>query len=153
MRRSEKEITDRTEIDKILHEAEIIHLAMIDGSSPYLVALNFVYADQALYMHSAREGRKIDILTRNNSVAFQTETGVELVLAKDAWNCSTHYKSVFGTGKAFLIDEKDEKKKALDLLMTKHKGQADYEYPDNVLNRTLVIKVEIDSITGKKSGE
>lgn len=156
MRRADREITDIAEIEKILEQAQIIRLAMVDEGSPYLVAMNFVYRDHALYMHSAKEGRKIDILKKNNRVAFQTETCAELLLAKDAWNCSTRYQSVFGTGRALLVDDKEGKQQALDAIMAKHKRgnteKAEYEYPEKVFDRTLVIKVEIESMTGKKSG-
>ncbi|NJD04112.1 MAG: hypothetical protein FIA99_16290 [Ruminiclostridium sp.] len=82
MRRKYKEITDKQLINDILSKAEIIRLAMIDNGNPYLVAMNYAYIDGCLYMHSAKEGRKIDILSKNNKVAFQTDTGVELVLNK-----------------------------------------------------------------------
>jgi hypothetical protein len=152
MRRKDKEITDRQQIDEILSKAEIIRLAVVDNGLPYIVAMNFAYVDGFIYMHSAKEGRKIDILRKENTVAFQTDTGVELLMMEEACSCGMRYMSVFGTGKAVLIDEKSEKTKALDALMTKHTGRAGFEYSEKVIERTLVIKVEIESITGKKSG-
>jgi uncharacterized protein len=152
MRRSDKEIINREIIEQILEKAEFIRLAMVDGGEPYLVAMNFVYMNGFLYMHSAKQGRKIDVLTKNNKVAFQTDTGVELVLLDEACNCTTRYMSVFGTGSAFLIDEKEEKTMVLNAIMTKHTGRTDFVYPEKVFERTLIIKVVIDSMTGKKSG-
>lgn len=152
MRRKDKEITDKEQIDKILSEAEVIRLAMVDAGEPYLVAMNFAYVDGYLYMHSAKEGRKIDILKKNNKVAFQTDMDVKLVLREEACSCTTRYMSVFGTGRAILIDEKEEKAKVLDALMAKHTGRVGLQYPEKVLEKTLAIKVEIESMTGKKSG-
>lgn len=152
MRRADKEITDKTLIEKILTEAEVIRLAMVDEGTPYLVAMNYAYADGCLYMHSAMEGRKINILRKNNNVAFQADTGVELVLKEGACNCSTKYFSVFGTGKAIFIEDKEEKIKVLDLIMTKHTGKTGFEYTEKMLEKTLIIKVQIESVTGKKSG-
>ncbi|RCX18371.1 hypothetical protein DFR58_105135 [Anaerobacterium chartisolvens] len=152
MRRKDKEITDKQLINDILNKSEVIRLAMVDDGSPYLVAMNYAYVDSCLYMHSAKEGRKIDILSKNNKVAFQTDTGVEPVMKEEACSCSIRYLSVFGTGKAILIDEKKEKVKALDAIMTKHTGGVEFEYPDKVLGKTMIIKVEIESLTGKKSG-
>ncbi|MFZ5987913.1 MAG: pyridoxamine 5'-phosphate oxidase family protein [Bacillota bacterium] len=152
MRRKDKEITDKQVINDILSKAEIIRLAMIDDGTPYLVAMNYAYVDGCLYMHSAMEGRKVNILRKNNSAAFQTDTDVELVLKEEACSCGTKYLSVFGTGRASFIEDKEEKIKALDLMMTKHTGKAGFEYPEKMLEKTLVIKVEIESVTGKKSG-
>ena len=87
MLRADKEITDKTLIDKILTEAEVIRLAMVDDGTPYLVAMNYAYVDGCLYIYSAKEGRKIDILSKNNKVAFQTDTDVELVLKEEACGC------------------------------------------------------------------
>ncbi len=152
MRRADKEITDKTLIDKILTEAEVIRLAMIDNESPYLVAMNYAYVGDCIYMHSAKEGRKIDILRKNNRLAFQVDTGVELVIKDEACSCSTKYLSVFGTGKASFVEDNVDKAKALDEIMTKHTGKAEFEYPEKALEKTLIIKVEIESMTGKKSG-
>ncbi len=152
MRRSDKEITIKTLINKILSEAEIIRIAMVDEGNPYLVAMNYTYADGFIYMHSAKEGRKIDILNKNNKVAFQVDTGVELVLRDEACSCGTKYLSVFGTGKVIFIDDIEEKTKALDSIMSKYTGKVEFEYPEKMLEKTLVIKVKIESLTGKKSG-
>ena len=152
MRRTDKEITDRQSMENVLKEAEIVRLAMIDDGEPYLVAMNFAYADGALYMHSAREGRKIDALKKNNKIAFQTEIDVKILLKTEASNCTTRYTSVFGTGRAFLLEDRAEAIKALDAIMTKHTGRAGSEYPEKVLDMMLVIRVNIETMTGKKSG-
>ncbi|KNY29330.1 pyridoxamine 5'-phosphate oxidase family protein [Pseudobacteroides cellulosolvens] len=152
MRRKDKEITDISMIEKILKEAEVIRIAMVDGGMPYLVAMNYAYADGAIYMHSAKEGRKIDILKKNNKVAFQVDKDVELLLDKEACRCGTKYLSVFGTGSAFFISDYEGKRAALDAIMTRYSGRSGFNYPNEVMDRTLVIKLEIDTITGKKSG-
>lgn len=152
MRRKDKEITDRKIMDEILDKADTLRVAMVDDGEPYLVALNYTYADGALYAHSAKEGRKMDILRKNNKVAFQTEIDVGIVLSEDAARCTTRYKSVYGTGRVVILDTKEEKVKALDAIMTKHTNKTGFVYPDNVLDMMLILKIEIDSLTGKKSG-
>jgi nitroimidazol reductase NimA-like FMN-containing flavoprotein (pyridoxamine 5'-phosphate oxidase superfamily) len=150
MRRKEMEITDRQLMEKVLKEAEIIRLAMVDDGDPYLVAMNFAYACGSLYMHSAREGRKVDALKKNNRVSFQTETGVEILIKDEACGCSTRYTSVFGTGRAVFVDDRAEKIEALDAIMAKYAGKAGLEYPEKALDRTLIIRVDIEAMTGKK---
>jgi len=152
MRRKDKEIVVKNLIEKILSEAQIIRIAMYDGSEPYLVAMNFAYSKGCIYLHSAKEGRKNDILNKNNLVAFQTDTGVELVQNKDGCYCTMKYNSVFGTGYATLIDKKEAKIKALNAIMTKYTGRDGSGYPEKVIDRTLVIKVDIITLSGKRSG-
>ncbi len=70
---------------------------------------------------------------------------------EEACSCGTKYLSVFGTGKAIFIEDKPEKVKVLDAIMIKHTGKSGFEYPEKMLEKTLIIKVEIESVTGKKS--
>ena len=151
MRRNDREITDPRIIKEILNNAEIVHLAMVDDSQPYLVVMNFAYHENSLYLHSAKEGRKIDVLKKNGNVAFLVETNVKQIIMDDPCKCSTKYESVFGTGYASFIDSDDEKTKALNLLMLKHTGKANFQYSQASLNATLIIKVEITSLTAKKA--
>lgn len=65
MRRKDKEIADPRKIEAVLNQAQIIHLAMLDGDRPYIIPLNFGYADNAIYFHCAREGKKIDLIKLN----------------------------------------------------------------------------------------
>ncbi len=152
MRRKDKEITDQKLLEKILNEAEVLHLALVDQGEPYIVPMNFGYQDNCLYLHSALEGRKIEIIKQNNQVAFQMELGVELLLGQEACGSGVRYLSVCGTGKAVLIEELDEKRRGLDTIMTKYTGKTGFEYSSKALEQTLVIKIVICSISGKKSG-
>ena len=70
MRRSDKEITERSEMDEILGRASICHLGLNDGGECYVVPVNYGYDGGCLYVHSAREGRKIDILRADKRVSF-----------------------------------------------------------------------------------
>lgn len=55
MRRKEKEIKSKQEIEKIINDAQIIRLALIDDLVPYIVPLNFGYKDNVFYVYSAKE--------------------------------------------------------------------------------------------------
>ena len=152
MRRKNKEITDSDNIFEILHKAEVVHLAMVDEKEPYLVSMNYGFKDNALYLHSALEGRKIDILKHNNRVAFTVETDVSLLLGEGACDCTTSYKSVFGTGFASFVEGLEGKAEALNIIMEKHSGRGDYTFPEALLTRTAIIRIDIDSLSGKRSG-
>jgi len=152
MRRKDKEILDKELIGKILAEAEIVRIAMCDGTEPYLLPMHYAYLDGCIYIHSAKEGRKIDVLTKNNRVAFQTDTGIELVVNEDACMCGPKYLSVFGTGNTYFVDDKEVKTRALDAIMIKYTGRVGFKYPEKAFEQTLIIKIEIDFLSGKKSG-
>jgi uncharacterized protein len=158
MRRSDKEIKDSQTIQKVLGEAEICRIALVDGDEPYLVPMNFGYKNNTLYLHSATEGRKIDILKENNSICFQMDIKTRMVRSENPCNWGMKYLSVIGSGKAHLIDDISGKKEALDIIMAKYSPkslESDeklFEYSEQSLNNVLVIRVEIEEINGKTSG-
>jgi uncharacterized protein len=152
MRRSEKEITDRKEIDSIMKRALVCRIALVDSGSPYLIPVNFVVYDGHLYFHSAQEGKKLEILKKNNQVCFEIEDAVEIVRGESACSWGTKYLSIIGFGRALLIEETEAKKKVLNLLMEKYAGKNDCAYKQEILNKLIVVDVAIENITGKKSG-
>lgn len=152
MRRKDRQINDSQLIEEILETALICRIGMIAGNRPYIVPMNFAYHDQCLYLHSAREGRKIEILKKNQQICFEIEQQTELVKSDDPCKWSMRYLSVIGFGRAFLIDDLLAKKASLDIIMQKYSSRQSFDYPDNALNKVLIIKIEIDEMTGKKAG-
>ncbi|MCX7747812.1 MAG: pyridoxamine 5'-phosphate oxidase family protein [Clostridia bacterium] len=152
MRRKEKEVTDKTEIESILHEADVLRLAMCDQNLPYMVPMNFGYKDNTFYLHAAREGKKIDILQNNPQVCFEVDIRHELVTGELACNWGMKYKSVIGFGKAYFIEDFSAKKQALDIIMEKYSGKSSFQYAEKAIESICIIKIEIDHMTGKKSG-
>jgi hypothetical protein len=116
---------------------------------PYIVPLCFGYKDKRLYFHCAHEGKKIDILKRNNRVCFEVEVDQELVASEAACAWGMKFRSVVGFGRAFFIDDAESKKRALDIIM-RHYSDKRYAYDEDVLSKTLIIEVEIDCMTGKQ---
>ena len=152
MRRKDKEITDPKKIEAILDEAEIIHIAMLDGNRPYIIPINYGYAENTIYIHCAWEGKKIDLIKKNNTVCFQTEIDVQVLNAPRAHQCSTLYKSVIGYGKAFIIENPKEKKHAADILMNHYLKEEGRKHAyGSCLKNVCMIKIEIDSMTGKET--
>ena len=139
-------------MEAILNQAEIIHIAMLDGDRPYIIPLNYGYAENTIYFHCAKEGKKIDLIKKNNTVCFQTEVDVKVLRAEIAHKCATLYQSVIGYGKAIIIDDPKEKKQAADILMNhyiKEEGRK-HEY-GSCLKEVCMIKIDIDSMTGKQT--
>jgi nitroimidazol reductase NimA-like FMN-containing flavoprotein (pyridoxamine 5'-phosphate oxidase superfamily) len=150
MRRKDLEMADRTEVEAIIAEAMVCRLAMCDGNQPYIVPLSFGYRDDALYFHCAMQGKKLDILASNDRVCFEMDVGLELKRGESACNAGMKYGSVIGFGTATVVDDLSEKAAALDVIV-EHYSVSPEEYPEALLNVVKVIKVEIESMTGKKS--
>lgn len=151
MRRKEKEITDKNAIESIILKSPVCRLALAEGDRPYIVPLCFGYEDDTLYFHSAREGRKLDILRKNNKVCFEFDIDNEIVEADDVCRWSMNFQSVIGLGRGSIIDDIESKRKAFNIIM-QHYSRNSYEYPDKTIKKIVIIKVEIEHMTGKKSG-
>jgi len=150
LRRKEREIADIREIESIIRKAQVCRLALADGGLPYIVPLCFGYKNKKLYFHSAKAGKKIAILRRNRQVCFEFDIDARVRSGKTACNWTMAYKSVIGFGTASLIENPEEKQAALDIIMRQY-SEGDFTYLDKALAEMLVIKVDISTMTGKKS--
>jgi hypothetical protein len=149
MRRKEWAIKDREAIDAIIRESRLCRLGLTDGTQPYVVPLFFGYDGEALYLHGAPVGRKIDILRLNNRVCVEFDLLGALRPSEEACRWSAGYRSVIGFGTAELVEGPDAKRAMLALIMAQYSKEA-YSFPDETLHRTTVIKVSIETITGKR---
>lgn len=152
MRRKEKEIADRAEIDDIINRAVICRLALSDGEIPYVVPLSFGYDGTCLYFHSAEQGKKIDVLKINPLVCFEIDIDCEPISSVTPCGWSMKYSSVIGYGKATFVDDIDSKREALEIIL-RHYCHTRVEIPLDATRNTAIIKVKIESITGKRSGQ
>jgi nitroimidazol reductase NimA-like FMN-containing flavoprotein (pyridoxamine 5'-phosphate oxidase superfamily) len=151
MRRKEKEITDRREIDAILNEARVCRIAFARDNEPYVVPLFFGYDGRCLYFHTACEGKKLDFLAANRQVCFEVERNVTLV-SHDAQACkwSAHFESVIGYGRVIELVDGKEREQGLNQIMLHYSGR-EWQYDPSHLQGTRVWCVEIESLTGKRS--
>lgn len=150
MRRKEKKITDLLLIEDILNSSNIVRIAMVDDQEPYIVPLNYGYHDNALYIHCAKEGRKIDILKKNPRVCFEIEGRSELVTGDQACKWTMNYQSLIGYGRVEILEEKNEKIAGLDILMAQF-GSKINSYDPKHVDAILILKLSIESVTGKQS--
>ena len=150
MRRSEKEITDKSAIEAIINASLVCRLALSDGDQPYIVPLSFGYQNKTLYFHSALEGKKIDILRKNNRICFEFDVNTDIIEADKACKWGMKYQSVIGFGKAVLVENIEEKQKALNIIFS-HYSDRNSQFPDKAIKKIAIIKIEIESMTGKHS--
>lgn len=151
MRRQEREIADQSQIEEVIARAEVCHLALIDGDWPYIVPMSYGYRDGVLYLHSAPAGLKIELLRRNPQVCFEMEADVALLPGESACGFGMRYRSVVGRGVARLVLEREAKVAALDVIMAHYGATGPHDYDSAMLARTLVIAIEVVSMTGKQA--
>jgi len=148
MCRNDREIKDRKDIDGIIKRCRVCRLAMCDEGQPYVVPLNFGYDGRFLYFHAAPEGRKIDIIKRNNRVGFEFDILNDIITAQQACDWGAKYESVIGSGKAEIVDDLKAKKEALEWIMRQY-GSGNWDFPEEILKKTLILRVSIFEISGK----
>jgi len=154
LRRKDAEVKGKKAIESIIKRATVCRIALSQNNLPYIVPVAFGYKDDCLYFHSAPEGKKIDIIKQNNDVCFEMDVDCEFVKkSEQPCNWTMKYQSVIGFGKAFFVDIPEGKKAALNVIVDHYSDTPqEYTYPENVISNTAVIRVEIDSMTAKKSG-
>ena len=151
MRRKEKQVTRPQEIDAIIYRSEVCRLAMARDNRPYLVPLCFGYDGEAIYLHTAAEGRKIDFFEANPHVCFELESGVRILPAEDlACKWSFKYESVIGFGTITELVTPDEKVFGLNQIMRHYAGK-EWDFQNHEVKKTRVWKITIASLTAKKS--
>jgi uncharacterized protein len=151
MRRKEREITDRTEIDDILKAGKVMHLALTDGLVPFVVPVFYVYDGKSLFFHSAKAGSKVDIMKRNNTVCFEISLDQGVIESDAACDFEAKHRTVIGLGKAVFVEDETEKTEALRRIVGLFTTKT-FEFPVANLHATLVVRIDIDSVKGKKHG-
>lgn len=152
MTRRERQVTDPKAILEILDTCKVVHVAMIDGDEPYMVAMNYGYTMEdeklTLYLHGATAGRKLDVLKANPKVFVEMECGLNPFEGKVACQYGISYSSLMGSGKVVIIEDVEEKKAGLSILMKTQTGK-DFQFNDKMVSIVSVIRIDIDAYTAK----
>ena len=151
MRRKEKEITDESGVLAVIRGATVCRLGLVDGDTAYIVPLCFGYRDNTLFFHSALKGRKIDLIQQNPKVCVEFDSALSISEEEQACDWGMKYQSVIGFGTATFVEDSEEKRKALDVIMAQYSNRQ-FEFPDNMVSATAIIRVDIEEMTGKQSG-
>jgi hypothetical protein len=151
MRRSEREIASRAEIDEIIAGSQVCRVAFAVNGEAYIVPLSFGYDGSALYFHTAREGKKIECIEANPEVCFELERNVRL-LADTPEPCSWSFafESVIGHGAVTELVSPEEKSAGLSLII-RHYGGGDSQSPLPSPGTLRVWRLDVRSVTGKRS--
>lgn len=152
MTRREREVTDIKEIIKILDKSKVLHLGLVDGDEAYVVPMNYGYTMEdgrlTLYLHGAKRGRKIDLMRANPKVFFEMDCDITPFEGEIACKYGITYSSIMGRGLAELVEDVEEKKKALSILM-KTQTAKDFEFEDKMVAFVSVIRIDVSEYTAK----
>jgi nitroimidazol reductase NimA-like FMN-containing flavoprotein (pyridoxamine 5'-phosphate oxidase superfamily) len=146
------ETSDLKTLEPVLRRAKVCRIGLSLGDMPYVVPMNFGYADGCVYLHSSPEGKKIDILKENDNVCFEVDIDHEFVESETACNWGIRYRSIIGFGKAFPVTDPAEKLRALDTIVDHYSDSESHEYQQGYLSRVAVFKIELESVTAKLHG-
>lgn len=151
MRRSDREIKDFRDILAVMEKCDVCRLALNDEGYPYILPLNFgmdVSGEKiTLYFHGAKEGRKYELIRKDNRASFEMDCSHRLVTDEAQGNCTMEYESVVGRGLVEILPE-EETYRALCILMG-HYHQETFRFNRAVIPETRVFKLTVEQVTGK----
>lgn len=151
MKKANREIKDREEIDQIIKKSDVCRLAFAKDNIPYLVPVSFGYDGESLFIHTAKTGKKIDFIKENNRVCFEFDVDVKTITDEEkACNWTTAYKSVIGNGKIIELLDFENQEKAINEIMLQYSGRK-WVFNEKMLSGAKLWKIDIEDITGKKA--
>lgn len=151
--RRKKQLLTREEAIEILNLCTSGVLGVIgDGDYPYTVPVSYAFKDGKLFIHSAKEGHKIDSIKRNDKVSFCVIEKDEVIQK----TFTTHFRSVSIFGRARILTDDSEKRYALECLIQKYSPDYIKEGQQKIesgWDRVCLIEIKIEHMTGKASIE
>jgi uncharacterized protein len=153
MRRKEREITKKELIEEIIKKADVCRIAMANNNIPYVVTMNFGYSGgdhPILYFHCAPVGRKLEMIKKNNYVCFEMDTDHQIYEGENGCDWGMKYSSVVGFGKISVLIDKKERVEGLSFIMAHYSDRNDFTYEEKTLERTTILKLDIEEMTGKR---
>ena len=152
MTKRERQVTDKNQILRILDTAKVLHLGLAVNNEPYVVPMNYGYTEEdgklVLYLHSALQGKKLDMIRENPRVFFELECDQAPFEGEKPCQYGLVYSSVMGRGTAGIVEDVEEKKKAMAILM-KTQTQKEFSFDDKLVSIVAVIRIDVAEYTAK----
>ena len=148
----ERQVTDPEQIIRILDTAKVLNLGLSVNDEPYVVPMNYGYTMEdgklVLYLHSAVRGKKLDMIRANPRVFFELDCDLAPFEGQKPCQYGLVYSSVMGRGTASILEDVEEKKRAMVYLM-KTQTQKDFEFRDEWVSIVAVIRIDVEEYTAK----
>lgn len=153
MRRSEREVTDIAEIERILSEEQVCRIALLDGEFPYIIPMCFGYTSEGgeleLYFHTALKGKKMELLKKNNNAAFEVDRLNGIIPGDTACDFSADYECITGRGTIDILNG-IEKLTGLNSIVAKYdKSGREHKYSEQALNNVAILKLTVEEFCCK----
>jgi nitroimidazol reductase NimA-like FMN-containing flavoprotein (pyridoxamine 5'-phosphate oxidase superfamily) len=148
----ERQITDPARIAHILDTGKILHLGLAVNNEPYVVPMNYGYIMEdgklVLYLHSAVHGKKLDMIRINPNIFFEIDCDCTPFEGRVACQYGLSYSSVMGRGTARIVEDVEEKRQAMSILMKTQTGK-DFSFEDRLVSIVAVIRIDVAEYTAK----
>ena len=152
MTKRERQVTDPKKIMDIMDAGKVLHLGLAVNDEPYVVPMNYGYTMEneklVLYLHSAVRGKKLDMIRANPKVFFEIDCDRVPFESELPCQYGLSYSSVMGKGVAHIVDDVEEKKKAMSILMKTQTGK-DFTFEDRLVSIVAVIRIDVEAYTAK----
>ena len=152
MTKRERQITDPEQIRHILDTAKVLHLGLAVDNEPYVVPMNYGYTEEegklVLYLHSALKGKKLDMMRTNPRVFFEIECDRMPFEGRLPCQYGLVYSSIMGRGEARIVEDVEEKMKAMSILMKTQTGK-DFTFNEQLVSIVAVIRIDVEEYTAK----
>ena len=152
MTKRERQVTDEKQIMGIMDAGKVLHLGLAVNDEPYVVPMNYGYTHESgkmvIYLHSAVRGKKLDMIRANPKVFFEIDCDRMPFEGKLPCQYGMVYSSVMGKGIARIVEDVDEKKHAMTVLMKTQTGK-DFSFDDKLVSIVAVIRIDVEEYTAK----
>ena len=148
----EARVTDPQQIAHILDTAKVLHLGLAVNEEPYVVPMNYGYTMEdgklTLYLHSAVQGKKLDMLRANPRVFFSMDCDRMPFEGRVPCQYGLVYSSIMGRGTATIVEDVEEKKQAMSILMKTQTGK-EFSFNERLVSIVAVIRIDVTEYTAK----
>ena len=152
IRESHRGAYDRETIDKILDEGFVCHVGFSVDGQPYVIPTLYARLGDYIYFHGSAASRMLRNLSSGIPVCLTVTLTDGFVLARSVFNHSMNYRSVVALGKASLVDEPQEKLKAMHAFTDKIiPGRwADSRQPnEKEIKATSILRLPLTEVSAK----
>ena len=153
MRRHDREVTEQAKIDEIIESCDCLRLGLNAEGGAYIVPLSFGYAPgepARFYFHSAMEGRKVSMIGSGAKAGFELDCAHALGEAELGCKHTYFFRSVIGTGFVRPVEDLEEKRRALALIMAHYRKDRAFSFTDEQARTVAVFCLTVTSMTAKE---
>ena len=152
MTKRELQITDMDQIRAILDKATVLRLGLAVDNEPYVVPMNYGHILEdgrlTLYLHSAMRGKKLDMIRSNPRVFFELDCDLTPFEGVKPCQYGLSYSSIMGRGRATIVEDVEEKMRAMTYLMKTQTGK-DFSFDEKLVGMVAVIRIDVAEYTAK----